>query len=227
VEEEHSIVFERLLEIRFADAPAPEAVKGRVAEVRLVDGSRITARAIASDGKKLTVATLRDEKLTIALTDVLSVHQKGGRFVFLSDLPPAETKIVPWIGETYAWDRPRTDRSFLDRPLRVGGATFQKGIGVISGTSLTWRLDGKWRVFTSRIAVDDSAGEEGDVVFEVLVDGESKFRSDTVRRADKGGDPARIPPVDLSGAREITLRVLYVDDFVMDFADWIEPMLVK
>jgi len=227
VDDEHSLDFGKLLEIRFADAPAPKIPEGRLAEVRLIDGSRITAREISSDGKKLAVTTLRDEKLSIALSNLLSVHQKGGRFVYLSDAEPAKTEIVPWIGETYAWDRPRVDRSFLDRPLRVGGETYQKGIGVISGTALTYRLDGKWRLFTSRVGVDDTAADEGDVVFEVLVDGKSKFRSDTVRRTEKGKGPLRIPPVDVSGAKEITLRVHYVDDFVMDFADWIEPMLVK
>ncbi|MEN8151464.1 MAG: NPCBM/NEW2 domain-containing protein, partial [Planctomycetota bacterium] len=227
VDDEHALDFGKLLEMRFADAPAPEVPEGRLAEVRLTDGSRITAREISSDGKKLVATTLRDTKVTIALRDLLSVHQKGGRFVYLSDAEPVKTTIIPWIGETYAWDRPRVDRSFLDRPLRVGGEVYQKGIGVISGTSLTFRLDGKWRLFTSRVAVDDSAGDEGDVVFEVLVDGKSKYRSDTVRRTKEGGTPLRIPPVTVSGAEKITLRVHYVDDFVMDFADWIEPMLVK
>jgi len=227
VSDEQSIDFAKLLAIRFADAPAPEVPAGRLTEIRLTDGSRITARAIASDGKKLTATTLRGEKLEIALASLLSLHQKGGRFVYLSDLKPAKTTVVPWIGETYAWDRPRIDRSFLDRTIRVGEETYQKGIGVISGTSITFELDGTWRLFTSRIAVDDSAGEEGDVIFEVLVDGKSKYRSKVVKRLAKGKDPARIPPIDLGGAKEITLRVQYVDDFVMDFANWIEPMLVR
>jgi len=225
--DEQAIDFGKLLAIRFADAPAPKVPEGRLAEVRLVDGSRITAKAIRSDGKRMTATTLRDEEFEVALTDLLSVHQKGGRFVYLSDLTAKETEIVPWIGEAYAWDRPRIDLSFLDRPIQVGGETYQKGIGVISGTSLTYTLDGTYRLFTARIAVDDAAGDEGDVVFEVLVDGKSKYKSDVARRLETGGTPARIPAIDLSGAKELTLRVLYVDDFVMDFANWIEPMLVK
>jgi len=65
------------------------------------------------------------------------------------------------------------------------------------------------------------------VIFEVLVDGKPRYRSKVVKRLAKGKDPARIPPIDLGGAKEITLRVQYVDDFVMDFANWIEPMLVR
>lgn len=225
--DEHAIGFVKLLAIRFADAPAPEQPKGRSVELRLIDGSRLTARSVTAKGDKITAVTLRKETIEFDLRNVLSLHQKGGRFVYLSDMAPAETKIVPWIGEAYAWDRPRIDRNFLDRPILVGGEAWQKGIGVISGTSMTWKLDGTFKKFQGRIALDDAAGEEGDVVFEVLVDGKRKYRSETIRRAKKGDGPVRIPPIDLAGAKTLTLKVVYVDDFVMDFADWIEPMLVR
>ncbi|MHC4471976.1 MAG: NPCBM/NEW2 domain-containing protein, partial [Planctomycetota bacterium] len=223
----YPIDFRNLLAVRFAEAPEEAPPAGRLAVLRLADGSRITATSISSDAKSVKATTVRDEKLTIRMEDVLALHLTGGRFVYLSDLAPKETKIVPWIGEVYSWDRPRFDRSFLDGSLRAGGETYLKGIGVISGTSLTWPLDGKFKRFVSRIALDDAAGEEGDVVFEVLVDGESKYRSGPQTRLAEGAEPARIPPIDLAGAKAITLRVSYVDDFVMDFADWIEPMLIR
>jgi hypothetical protein len=235
VADKHPIRFDKLLAIRFADAPAPEPPKGPVSVLLLTDGSRITAKSLLSDGRTLRVTTLRGDDIELEMTDLVNLIQKGGRFDYLSDLEPASAKVVPWIGEEYEWDRPRFDRSFLDRTIHAGGETYRKGIGVISGTSITWRLpDGyTWRLpdgyrqFTSQIALDDAAGEEGDVVFEVLVDGEVKFRSETVRRLADGKTPARIPPVSVAGAKELTLRVTYVDDFVMDFADWIEPMLVR
>jgi hypothetical protein len=227
ISEEHAINFAKLLAVRFADAPPPARPKGRITELRLVDGSRLTARSVKVKGEKLTAVSLRNEKIELELSSLLSLHQKGGRFVYLSDIPPTATKIVPWIGEAYAWDRPRVDRNFLDRPILVGGEAWQKGIGVISGTAMTWKLDGTFRTFQGRIALDDAAGEEGDVIFEVYVDGKRKYRSETLRRAPKGGSPVRVPPIDLSKAKTLTLKVVYVDDFVMDFADWIEPMLVR
>jgi len=220
----YPVQFEKLLAIRFADLEPPEPAEGTVMVLRLTDGSRITARSVTADGSRLRAETLRGEEIEVELTDLLALHQKGGRFVYLSDLEPAEEEIVPWLGEVYAWDRPRYDRSLLDRPLRSGGETYLKGIGVISGTSITWRLDGTWRRFASRVALDDSAGEEGDVEFEVLVDGKRRYRSPVVR---PGGRPVRIPGIDLEGAESITLRVTYADDFVMDFANWIEPMLIR
>jgi hypothetical protein len=223
----YPIDFRNLLAVRFADAPEANVSPGRLAILRLNDGSRITAKALIGDDKSLHATTVRDEKLTVRMEDLEALHVKGGRFVYLSDLEPAAKKIVPWIGEEYAWDRPRFDRSFIDRPLRAGGEPYLKGLGVISGTSLTWRLDGTYKRFASRIALDDAAGDEGDVVFEVLLDGKSKYRSAPQKRLAEGAEPVRIPPIDVAGAREITLTVTYVDDFVMDFADWIEPMLIR
>ncbi len=223
----YPVSFEKLLAVRIADAPSPPVPKGRRAVLLLTDGSRVTARRFTFDGKTVRALSVRDKELRIAPANLRAVFQQGGRFVYLSDLEPAARKIVPWIGKVYAWDRPRVDRSLVDGPLRAGGDVYQKGLGVISGTSLTWKLDGAYRRFTSRIALDDAGGDEGDVIFEVLVDGETRYRSEVQRRLPPGSVPPRIPWIDLAGAKTLTLRVTWADDFVRDFADWIEPMLVK
>lgn len=221
------VPFENLLMIRIADAPAPKTTKGRLAVLRLSDGSRLTLSEVRSDGKTVFGTTVRGTKIKLLLSDVLALYQTGGRFTYLSDLAPEEVKIVPWIGESYAWDRPRIDRSFLDAPLLSGGEDFLKGLGVISGTEMSWELTGGHRLFTARIALDDTALQEGDVRFEVIVDGDSKFLSEVVHRLKDGQEPPRIPPINIAGAKRLTLKVHYVDDFVRDFANWLEPMLIK
>jgi hypothetical protein len=222
----HPISFENLLAIRFADAPEEAPADGRRFTLLLTDGGRISAVRAAIRSDLLLATTRRGEELKIRVADLRALWQTGGRFTFLSDRAPAGETFVPWLGEQYAWDRPRVDRSVLDRPLSAGGQTFEKGIGVLSGTSLTYDLDGSWSTFTARVALDDAAGAEGDVVFEVLLDGQSKWRSDTRKRLGPGEEPLRIPPVPLGAAKTLTLKVDWVDDFVTDFADWIEPMLV-
>ncbi len=223
----HPIPFENLLLIRIADAPTPKAPEGRLAVIRISDGSRLTLSDVTSDGKTVSGTTIRGTRIKLPLADVLALYLTGGRFTYLSDFTPEEVKIVPWIGESYAWDRPRTDRSFLDTPLLSGGEGFLKGLGVISGTAMTWKLTGGHRLFTARIALDDTALKEGDVRFEVLVDGKSRFISDVIRRLKTGQEPPRIPPINIAGAKRLTLKVHYVDDFVRDFANWLEPMLIK
>ncbi len=223
----HPISFANLLAIRFADGPEPAATEGRRTVLLLADGSRLTAARATSDGHTVFAETVRGERLKFPQNDLRCLLPSGDRFTFLSDRPADEEALVPWIGEVYAWDRARYDRSLLDRPLSAGGQVFEKGIGVVSGTSLTFRLDGAAKAFTARVAVDDAAGAEGDVVFQVLVDGEVKFTSEVVQRVPAGDEPRRIPPVPLSGAKTLTLRVLYHDDSVSDFADWLEPVLLR
>ena len=60
--------------------------------------------------------------------------------------------------------------------------------------------------------------------FRVLVDGELRYESGEVRV----GSPALVvPPVDLVGAKELVLEVDPLDDWVLDRADWLRPILLK
>ena len=209
-----------------ADSDAPKTPLGPHAILLLSDGSRITATKVSFSGKVFK-ATAHGGEITVMPADLRALYQKGGKFRYLSDLTPVKKKIVPWIGEVYAWDRPRFDRSLVDKPLSVGGEHYHKGIGVISGTELTFKVEPGFTTFRSLIALDDAAGAEGDVIFEVFVDGARKFRSEVIRRTPIGKSPIRIPEINVVGAKTLTLKVVYVDDFVMDFADWIEPMFAK
>ena len=227
VGDDHPVAFENLLTIRFADFPAPERPPEQTAILLLADGSRLTVKNLTSAGTSVKAVTERGRPLEVEMADLVAIYMRGGKFEYLSDLEPAAVTIVPWLGEAHAWDRPRFDRSFMDGPIQSGGQTFIKGIGVISGTTLKYALDGEFSRFTSRIALDDRAGSEGDVAFEVLVDGKSRYKSKTVKALEPGGEPLRIDPIDVSGARELTLVVHYVDDSVRDFANWLEPMLIR
>ena len=106
----------------------------------------------------------------------------------------------------------------------VGGRWSASGLGMTSRTRMTWPLDGRHRWFCSRVAIDDTAGDSGDVVFRVLVDGRSVWSSGPVRGGRK---PRKLGPVDLAGARKLTLVVDYgrrAD--VGDHAAWLDPRLV-
>jgi hypothetical protein len=92
---------------------------------------------------------------------------------------------------------------------------------------VTWKLDGGWSHLRTRIGVDDSAGRGahgGSVRFRVLVDGELRFESDELRA---GNAAFVVPPVDLVGAQELLLEVDPLEDWVLDRADWLRPILLK
>jgi hypothetical protein len=109
--------------------------------------------------------------------------------------------------------------------LKLRGVEFPKGLGVHSKSSVTYRLDGKFRRFRAVIGIDDDAAGAGSAEFEVLLDGKSIYRSGVLT----GTSPAAaIERLDVSGARLMTLRVDYATlADIQDHADWCEAVLIK
>lgn len=122
---------------------------------------------------------------------------------------------------------PRVDRAVDGRPLRAGGRTWSRGLGVHAPSRLTWALDGSWSELRTRAAVDDqvsSGSHRGSVVFRVHVDGELRYES----RVVGAGEPVlELPAIELTGARELVLEVDPTADlWIGDRADWLSPVLV-
>ncbi len=77
--------------------------------------------------------------------------------------------------------------------------------------------------FCAEIGIDDSTAGQGSVHFHVLVDGQKKFTSKTIR----GGDPPVPVSVDVTGAKRLELLVDYADRAdVLDHADWLNVRLI-
>jgi hypothetical protein len=109
--------------------------------------------------------------------------------------------------------------------LRLGGQSFDKGLGVHSRTALTYRLDGKYRRFEAVVGLDDASGRRGHVTVRILVDGVDRT-PETVRELAHGGG-AKAVRVDLRGAKALTLDV----DFgrgadVQDHLNWGDARLI-
>jgi hypothetical protein len=115
--------------------------------------------------------------------------------------------------------------------MSIAGRAFAKGLGVHSTSVVAVALQGRCTAFASFVGVDDETrgpkaipgGPYGSVVFEVLVDGVSRYKSGVLR----GGDAAvAVPPVDLTGAQELMLVVHDGgDDFTKDHGDWADAKL--
>ena len=170
--------------------------------------------------------------------DIVALQNVSSRFAFLSDLPTASVTVKPvWevaAGSPELLYAPRFDRSFSGKALRSGGRTWLDGIGVFSGTTLTWNLDGKYREFHTAAGLDDGAGPLGGVVFQVLVDGKEAWNSGFVRPSKSEGrgatSPVTSPRIPLTGAKTLSLVVLAGDAEdpypVQDEADWLGPILI-
>jgi len=206
-----------------------EAAPARVT-VDLPDGGRLTGRLVSmgSEGVRLEHG---GREVLLPPGIVRELARADGSFVFLSQVPVADPGPVTLFGGTDELGMVyphRLDRNCMNGPLRSGGRSWSRGIGVHAPSRLAWRLDGAWSELRALVAVDDSVlrGEHrGSVVFRVAVDGEARWESPVL----VGGDPPlALPAIDLTGADELVLEVDPAGEaFVCDRANWLRAILVR
>ncbi len=231
------VAYDALTALRLIAAPPPKPTGTAVVAV-LRDATRLVGSAPTVAEGRLRLRSVSEFDASVMLADVIAIHVLSDAVAYLSDLP-SEVVVKPFwetvAGKPEVLYAPHMDRSYLGGPLRSGGRTWVKGIGVYAGTSLTWDLGGRWSELRTWAGIDDATGPLGSVVFEVLVDGESKWKSDLVLRDGERGrgtagpvDAGRIP---LAGAKRLTLRVAPGDAEdpypIQDHADWLGAMLVR
>lgn len=230
--------YDQITAIRLVE-DLPPKLEGVLLDFVLRDGSRVIAEEASI---KEGVATMRSASgfdTAARLPSVVAIQMRSDAFRYLTDLPRPKVEIEPFwepvAGTADALYRPRFDRSFANTQLQSGGRSWLRGIGVHSGTTLTYALDGEFREFRTHVGLDDAAGGLGGVVFVVEVDGEERWNSGFVH-AGRGDSHGRAGPVDagridVSGGRTLTLRVLAGDEQdpypIQDQADWLGSMLLR
>ena len=123
---------------------------------------------------------------------IVFVQPLGGDIVYLSDLPVAGYRHVPFLDTPWPYE---LDRSTAGSHLRAGGVMYPKGIGMHSASRLSWNLDRPYEKFEAEVAIDDEASGGGSVTFRVFVDRHEKLATPMVR----GGEPPLPISVDLRG----------------------------
>lgn len=108
------------------------------------------------------------------------------------------------------------------RPLRVQGRRYYTGIGTHSHSRIRYLLGGGYDLFTGSVGIDDEIADRGSAVFEILVDGEPRWRSDVVT----GSGPAQTFQIAVAGKQYLDLTVTDGGDGCdYDHADWLDPYL--
>jgi hypothetical protein len=190
-------------------------------ELTSSDGSRLGVSQARIEQGQVIATTRFNATIKLPLGDLVHAHARSKSIVYLSERRPAAVQYVPYVGPT----RPmRLDSSVDGHPLRLGGQTYDRGLGTQSRTLAAYRLAQGDRRFQATVGLDDRAGPLGSVVFRVLVDDQEKFASPPMSAHD-------IPkPIDLdvTGAKVIILLTEFGErGDVRDFADWVEARFIR
>jgi NPCBM/NEW2 domain-containing protein len=178
----------------------PQGPHGRVV---LANGARLTLASARCDGTTLTGKTTFDADLKLPVSELVALTVHGGAAVYLSDLKPIKEGGAPFLDVTWPVV---ADASVVKRDLRLGGSTYDKGLGMRAGR-LTYALAGKYRRFEARIGLDERSPGDAPVAVRVrvLVDGKAQDLGPAAELTRIG--LARPLRIDVTGARELTLIV--------------------
>jgi alpha-galactosidase len=121
-------------------------------------------------------------------------------------------------------DRANGGRAVGDGPpLTLGGVVHPKGLGVAAGSRVLLRTAGRCTGLEAAVGLDDTAGDEGSVVFSVWGDGRELASTGVVR---KGEAPVSLA-VSIRDVQQLDLRVGEAGDLTLgDLADWANARLV-
>jgi hypothetical protein len=197
--------------------------KGPYARSVLSNGARLSLLSAAADGGTLSGKLTCGVLIQVQVRDIVSLSLLQGRAVYLSDLKPSKIEQRPYLD---APSPPVMDGSAKGRDLRVGGGSYDKGIGMHGACSMTFDLGGAYRRFESLVGLDDVTGREGRVRIKLLVDGKPhKLGLDGELTHRKSPINVR---VDVTGAKQLTLGVDFGErgDVQAD-VNWADARLIK
>jgi hypothetical protein len=209
----------QLVGIVFArtEMPAKAPLKIHTADGAVLPASRIEP---TEDPQEVRCTLAHGSSFAVPLSQMASIAVRSLRIRSLSELTPAAVVERPIVTLPRGW---KADANVRGEPLRAGPRTFEQGIGVQSGTSLTYDLDGQAAEFAAVLFVDSPQGTTGDCEFVVLADGQEVAR----RHLTSADDPANLR-APLGGARRLELRVEYGANLDFgDHANWCDAHLVR
>lgn len=195
--------------------------KGPHVEWTLLDGSRLALDGTRVDRGQVVGRARFGVEVRIPVGEVARARILGGAVTYLSDREADRAVYESYVGPTRPY---RRDASVAGRRLRLGGQSYDRGLGTQSRTLLAYRLPADAKRFQATVGLDDEAGPLGSVVFKVLVDGRPTYQS-----PDMGaGEAPRAVDVDVAGGKVLILTTEFGQrGDVQDGGDWAEARIIR
>lgn len=166
----------------------------------LLGGARISGRWKDLDSTTWQIDTAWGQTLNLPATEVETVHLRGGKMSYISDLKPGKVEETPYFGHRLSW---RKDVNLVGEPLRMNGLTYEHGVAVHSRCSLTYDLAGRYSTFETLVGFDDAVKGRGRVDCRVIADGKELYANPDLR-AD--GPPVRLK-LPVAGIEQLRLII--------------------
>ncbi len=151
---------------------------------------------------------------TLCLFSLVNAEETEQR-VYLEKKMASESESFVRVNDDLAWQ---------GTPIRVGGKTYQRGLGVHSNSKLVFPLDGEYTSFHVVPGPDDA--HSGTIEMSILVDDQQVYHSGPTSRHHN--HPRKALTIPLDGANQLTLLVTRSDGKPAgDHASWADAYLVK
>lgn len=180
----------------------PLRSKGPVGRLVTRNGGRIRLWKLSSDADSINGELLFGGALRIPWSEVAVLTIEGGAMRYLSDLKPIRYESTPFFG--LSWPL-AIDQSAVRGDLRLGGGTFDKGLGLHSACRATVAIPARSIRFAASVGLDDVTGRRGAANVRFLLDGQAI--PDSRFELLGGQSPYEAVFALPSGARELTIVV--------------------
>lgn len=190
---------------------------------RFRDGSRVTAiAAVQVEGDALRLRLPWQADLTVPLGEICRCDVFGPHVQSLAERKPVAVAHTPFLSEHWQLV---PNRNVWRGPLRVRGREFATGLGMHSQTIARFAIQPGDRELRTVVGIDDEAVPRGSARFRVAVDGRDVWTSPELTSQS---EPLVVPPVRLTGGRELTLIVDFGEQAdVSDYADWCDAIILR
>ncbi|MCA8963308.1 MAG: NPCBM/NEW2 domain-containing protein [Planctomycetes bacterium] len=165
--------------------------------VELTTGERLEGRLLALD-EQLRLRLDEGVELAVPAKALMRMSVASDRLVRLSELTP-KVEQTPAFDRVWPWT---VDRAIDGGAFQLGGRQYERGIGMVPLTRLTYDLGGRFDSFEATIGIDDRGGPAADAVFRVFVEDRLAFE----QKVDRRSAPQQIS-IDLARCQRLALEV--------------------
>jgi len=187
-----------------------------------LDGTKVGFSALRLAGKVVT-ADIPDVGERNIPTDAVSLLRFDcDRVTDLASLKPAGVKEHGFLDKTFHY---KVNSAVGGGPIRLGGKTYETGLGLHSFCELSYDLGGGYAKLVAVVGIDDSVRPAGDASLTFLADG--KELDKPLRLT--GNDEPQTVRLNVAGVKRLTVRVSFGPDG-LDVADHVNiaaPRLIK